>query len=115
MTDNFDPVLKTGITLASFIKSGKVPSLKEGLTTSTNWGTMIGAAIFKNFIGISEGPDDLFSLSDNNIIITSELLVGLKKKLVTTLLLRNDNIEVKIFDENTLKMTICIPKFFYEK
>ena len=77
--------------LANFIMFGNIPFLKLRLKMETRRGTMIGAAIFNSFIGMSFGPADLLSSSWSRIIITSAMVVSLKTKFSSTLLVRNDN------------------------
>ena len=89
MTSSLDPDLKIAMTLASFIRSGKIPFLKDKLKILTSWGMIIGAANFSIFIGISEGPDDLLSSSKRSIVMTLVMVVDWKVKSVKTLLRRN--------------------------
>ena len=89
--------MKIGIILASFIRSGKIPFLKDKLNMLTRWGTIIGAAIFSTFIGILDGPDDLLSSSKSNIVITLVMLVGSKEKLFTIRSRRNVTGDMGVF------------------
>ena len=95
------------MTLANFIRLGKTPVLKLRLKMETSRGTMMGAAIFNSFIGMSFGPADLLSSSWSRIIITSAMLVSLKVKFSSTLLVRNDNGDMGVFgiSSSTLRPT----------
>ena len=70
VTSSLEPDLKIGITLASFIRSGKTPFLNERLKIFTSWGMIIGAAILSILIGMSDGPEDLLSSSKRSIVMT---------------------------------------------
>ena len=69
-----------GITLAVFKGVGYIPEEKERLKISTS---CIEISFFSNFnilVGILFGPEDLLSLSEDIMEITSSLSVGVIKK-----------------------------------
>ena len=69
-----------GITLAVFKGVGYIPEEKERLKTSTS---CLEISFFSNFnilVGILFGPEDLLSLSEYIMEITSSLSVGVIKK-----------------------------------
>ena len=57
------PFLWEGITLATLLFSGKIPSLKDELQISLNGIDISCLASFNNLVGIEQGPDDLESSS----------------------------------------------------
>ena len=54
----------------------------------TKYGTIMGATIFINFVGILEIPVDLSSPNSNSIVITSAFVVGVIIKFKLTLFLK---------------------------
>ena len=97
VTNSLEPDLKIGITLASFMRSGKTPFLNDRLKIFTSWGTIKVAAILSILIGMSDGPDDLLSSSKRRIVMTSVVLVVWKVKLVKILSRRKDKGDMGVF------------------
>ena len=50
--------------------------MKDKFFMDTRYGTIMGAAIFNNFVGMLEIPVDLLSFNSKSIVITSAFVVG---------------------------------------
>ena len=81
---NLEPLLKTGVILADFNSSGKLPLTKESLTKHARGSDMLSLIVFKMVTGTLYGPEDLLASILPIKVQTSFEVTGDKKLILSS-------------------------------